>query len=51
MGYLLSLCRRQKLKEVEKHESLAAHPNCLVFVNAWEERGLLYIQTELCQMR
>lgn len=43
--------RQQKLAEVEKHETLANHPNCLMFVNAWEERGLLYIQTELCQMR
>lgn len=42
--------RRQKLEEVEKHEGLPAHPNCLVFLNAWEERGHLYIQTELCQM-
>ena len=44
-------CRQQKLAEVEKHETLASHPNCLRFVNAWEERGLLHIQTELCQMR
>ena len=44
-------CRQQKLEEVEKHEILTRHPNCLMFVKAWEERGLLYIQTELCQMR
>ena len=43
--------RQEKLKEVEKHEALSHHPNCLRFVNAWEERGLLYIQTELCLMR
>ena len=43
--------RQNKLEEVERHESLTHHPNCVEFVNAWEERGLLYIQTELCQMR
>ena len=49
----LSVCllRQHKLEEVERHETLPHHPNCLGFVNAWEERGLLYIQTELCQMR
>lgn len=51
MRLLLPSCRQQKLAEVEKHETLANHPNCVVFVNAWEERGLLYIQTELCRMR
>jgi len=44
-------CRRQKLEEVEKHETLPPHPNCVQFHRAWEERQHLYIQTELCQMR
>ena len=43
--------RRQKLDEVEKHETLPPHPNCVQFHRAWEERQHLYIQTELCQMR
>ena len=43
--------RWQKLEEVEKHESLSAHPNCLQFFDAWEERDHLYIQAELCEMR
>ena len=43
--------RQLKLEEVARHETLAHHPNCLRFINAWEERGLLYIQTELCLMR
>ena len=43
--------RRQKLAEVEKHERLPQHPNCVQFHKAWEERHLLYIQTELCRMR
>lgn len=43
--------RRQKLTEVEKHERLPSHPNCIRFYRAWEERQYLYIQTELCEMR
>lgn len=43
--------RKQKLAEVEKHERLPHHPNCIKFYKAWEERQKLYIQTELCQMR
>ena len=43
--------RRNRLAEVEKHERLPAHPNCVHFIKAWEERGHLYIQTELCKMR
>ena len=50
--YLLTFNpRRQKLDEVEKHETLPPHPNCVQFHQAWEERQHLYIQTELCQMR
>lgn len=45
------LSRRNKLTEVEKHERLPPHPNCVHFIKAWEERGHLYIQTELCKMR
>ncbi len=43
--------KHQKLMEVEKHERLPHHPNCVHFCKAWEERGKLYIQTELCEMR
>lgn len=43
--------RKRKLAEVEKHERLPQHPNCIQFHKAWEEREKLYIQTELCQMR
>ncbi|XP_065900726.1 membrane-associated tyrosine- and threonine-specific cdc2-inhibitory kinase-like [Dysidea avara] len=42
--------RKNRLAEVEKHERLPPHPNCVRFVKAWEERGHLYIQTELCKM-
>ncbi|MBN3292879.1 PMYT1 kinase, partial [Polypterus senegalus] len=41
--------RQQKLQEVLKHERLPPHPNCVTFKKAWEEKGRLYIQTELCQ--
>ncbi|XP_061444419.1 membrane-associated tyrosine- and threonine-specific cdc2-inhibitory kinase [Rhineura floridana] len=40
--------RQRKLAEVRKHERVGHHPNCVSFVQAWEERGQLYIQTELC---
>ncbi|KAL7079516.1 hypothetical protein ACQ4LE_001567 [Meloidogyne hapla] len=40
--------RRDKLQEVLKHEMLPPHPNLVHFVKAWEQRGRLYIQTELC---
>ena len=44
------LIRKKKLVEVEKHEKLPYHPNCLRFDRAWEERHRLYIQMELCLM-
>ncbi len=43
--------RERKLAEVEKHEQLEHHPNCIKFYKAWEERQKLYIQMELCKMR
>uniref|UniRef100_A0A2C9KZZ6 non-specific serine/threonine protein kinase n=1 Tax=Biomphalaria glabrata TaxID=6526 RepID=A0A2C9KZZ6_BIOGL len=43
--------RKRKMEEVAKHETLLPHPNCIRFYKAWEERGHLYIQTELCKTR
>ncbi|KHJ90374.1 kinase domain protein [Oesophagostomum dentatum] len=40
--------RRRQLLEVINHESVTPHPNIVRFEKAWEERGRLYIQTELC---
>ncbi|XP_063791546.1 membrane-associated tyrosine- and threonine-specific cdc2-inhibitory kinase isoform X2 [Pseudophryne corroboree] len=40
--------RHRKLQEVRKHERVGEHPNCLRFVRAWEEKRMLYLQTELC---
>uniref|UniRef100_A0A8C5QY02 Membrane-associated tyrosine- and threonine-specific cdc2-inhibitory kinase n=1 Tax=Leptobrachium leishanense TaxID=445787 RepID=A0A8C5QY02_9ANUR len=40
--------RQRKLQEVRKHERVGQHPNCVHFVRAWEEKSLLYLQTELC---
>lgn len=45
------LDREHKFAEVEKHERLAHHPNCVRFHKAWEERHKLYIQVEYCLMR
>lgn len=41
--------REMKLREVQKHELLPKHPNLVEFKCAWEEKGQLYIQTELCE--
>uniref|UniRef100_A0A0K0DG35 non-specific serine/threonine protein kinase n=1 Tax=Angiostrongylus cantonensis TaxID=6313 RepID=A0A0K0DG35_ANGCA len=43
-----STSRQNKLREVLVHESIPHHANILRFEKAWEERGRLYIQTELC---
>ncbi|XP_035221405.1 membrane-associated tyrosine- and threonine-specific cdc2-inhibitory kinase-like [Stegodyphus dumicola] len=40
--------RARKIQEVQKHEQLPSHPNCVTFYKAWEEKQYLYIQTELC---
>ncbi|XP_069840847.1 membrane-associated tyrosine- and threonine-specific cdc2-inhibitory kinase isoform X2 [Dendropsophus ebraccatus] len=40
--------RLHKLQEVRKHERVGWHPNCLRLIRAWEERRMLYLQTELC---
>ena len=49
-SHISPTCRKKKLAEVEKHERLAPHPNCVQFYRAWEERHRLYIQIELCLM-
>ena len=41
--------RRKRLEEVRKFENLPPHPYIVKFYKAWEERGLLFIQTELCR--
>lgn len=40
--------RARCLREARNHERLGCHAHVLGFVAAWEERGHLYIQTELC---
>ncbi|VDO63020.1 unnamed protein product [Heligmosomoides polygyrus] len=40
--------RQLKLREATLHESIPAHSSVVRFEKAWEERGRLYIQTELC---
>lgn len=42
--------RREKHHEVAMHERVPKHENLVEFICAWEERDLLYIQTELCEM-
>ncbi|XP_037671002.1 membrane-associated tyrosine- and threonine-specific cdc2-inhibitory kinase isoform X1 [Choloepus didactylus] len=40
--------RACKLAEVGGHEQVGQHPRCVRLERAWEEGGLLYLQTELC---
>ncbi|KJH50749.1 kinase domain protein [Dictyocaulus viviparus] len=40
--------RQLKLREATNHEAIPPHENIVRFEKAWEERGRLYIQTELC---
>lgn len=40
--------RARKLAEVGGHEKVGQHPRCVRLEQAWEEGGLLYLQTELC---
>ncbi|CAG8521109.1 13824_t:CDS:1 [Acaulospora morrowiae] len=43
--------RAERLEEVEIMWKLGKHPNCLQLFSAWEQRGHLYLQTELCENR
>uniref|UniRef100_A0A2K6SSQ3 Membrane-associated tyrosine- and threonine-specific cdc2-inhibitory kinase n=1 Tax=Saimiri boliviensis boliviensis TaxID=39432 RepID=A0A2K6SSQ3_SAIBB len=40
--------RARKLAEVGGHEKVGQHPRCVRLEQAWEEGGILYLQTELC---
>ncbi|KAM5228247.1 membrane-associated tyrosine- and threonine-specific cdc2-inhibitory kinase isoform 2-T2 [Ctenodactylus gundi] len=40
--------RARKLAEVGGHEKVGQHPRCVRLERAWEEAGILYLQTELC---
>ncbi|XP_053527624.1 membrane-associated tyrosine- and threonine-specific cdc2-inhibitory kinase isoform X1 [Artibeus jamaicensis] len=40
--------RARKLAEVSGHEKVGQHPRCVRLERAWEEGGILYLQTELC---
>lgn len=40
--------RTRKLAEVGGHEKVGQHPHCVRLERAWEEGGILYLQTELC---
>lgn len=40
--------RARKLAEVRGHEKVGQHPCCVRLERAWEEGGVLYLQTELC---
>ncbi|KAK8736159.1 hypothetical protein OTU49_004852 [Cherax quadricarinatus] len=41
--------RRRRMEEVQKHETLPKHQNCVQFYRAWEERQHLYLLTEVCK--
>jgi len=42
--------RQEQQHEVLMHELTPKHENLVEFICAWEERDILYIQTELCEM-
>ncbi|KAJ3615652.1 hypothetical protein Zmor_012399 [Zophobas morio] len=41
--------RQLQMNEVNFLRTLGNHPHCVRYDRAWEENGVLYIQTELCQ--
>ncbi|KAK0424501.1 hypothetical protein QR680_008697 [Steinernema hermaphroditum] len=46
--YLSDFDRQRALREVRNFALLPEHPNLLHLELAWEERSVLYLQTELC---
>lgn len=40
--------RRRALAEAGRQRAVGRHPQCVGLVAAWEERGVLYLQSELC---
>lgn len=43
------LNRQERLEEVESHYKVGKHENIVELIGAWEQRGYLYLQTELCE--
>ncbi|KAF2076168.1 hypothetical protein CYY_002521 [Polysphondylium violaceum] len=41
--------RDRALKEIKNATSLPYHSNIIQYLSAWEQSGILYIQTELCE--
>ncbi|RHZ88094.1 hypothetical protein Glove_26g20 [Diversispora epigaea] len=41
--------RIENLEEVEMMWKIGEHPNCVQLFSAWEQKGFLYLQTELCE--
>ncbi|CAG8501372.1 1481_t:CDS:1 [Acaulospora colombiana] len=44
-----NVVRSECLEEVEIMWKLGKHPNCIQLFSAWEQRGHLHLQTELCE--
>eukprot|EP00040_Diaphanoeca_grandis_P031867 m.191639 g.191639 ORF g.191639 m.191639 type:complete len:430 (+) comp32440_c1_seq1:86-1375(+) len=40
--------RKRKMEEVITAKRIGSHRNCVTYYDAWEERGQLFIQMELC---
>lgn len=43
------LNRQERLEEVEIHYKVGKHQNIVELIGAWEQKGYLYLQTELCE--
>jgi len=41
--------RDRAIKEIKNATSLPSHVNIIQYLSAWEQSGILYIQTELCE--
>ena len=49
MPFKSPLNRQDRLEEVEIHYKVGRHQNIVELINAWEQNGYLYLQTELCE--
>jgi len=48
---LLVLKKKKQLeREVNCLLTLGAHPNCVQYLDSWQQMGYVYIRTELCEM-
>ena len=47
--FISSMDRERKFKEVQRHQALPPHPNCVMFIQAWEEDGYLDLKPSVLE--